>query len=274
MKRVANRQVLVAATAVAFLATLAGCASASSNSSESSVTSATSATPESGDLSGSLTVLAAASLTESFETIADEFTAANPSVDVTLSFGGSSELAAQIVAGSPADVFAAASPTTMATVTDASLAAGPATDFASNTLAIAVPKGNPGDVSSIDDLENPDLTLALCAAEVPCGSAANTLFEALELDVEADTYEQDVRGVLSKVQLDEVDAGLVYRTDVLAAGDEVESVEFDGAELAVNRYPIVRLTESAAPDAADAFVDFVLSEEGRAVLSDAGFGAP
>lgn len=226
------------------------------------------AAQEAEQLAGTLTVFAAASLTESFDEIAAAFERAHPDVDVVLSYGGSSGLATQIVEGAPADVFAAASPATMATVVDAGLAEGPV-DFATNALEIAVPVGNPAGVEGIADFANPHLTLAVCAVEVPCGAAAQKVFDALGITAAPDTLEQDVKSVLTKVELGEVDAGLVYRTDVLAAGDAVEGIEFAGAGQAPGRYPIVAFTDLGA-----AFVAWVLSDAGQAVLAKAGFGAP
>ena len=224
-------------------------------------------------LSGTINVFAAASLTESFAEIADAFTETHPDVDVVFNFGGSSALAEQIVQAAPADVFAAASPATMATVTDAALAADPV-PFVTNTLEIAVPVGNPGEVTGLADFTNPDLSIALCAVEVPCGAAAAKVFDATGLTPAVDTYEQDVKAVLSKVELGEVAAGLVYTTDVIAAGDTVEGIEFPEAADAVGSYPIAVLNDAPNPEAADAFVAWVLSDAGQAVLSDAGFGAP
>jgi molybdate transport system substrate-binding protein len=223
---------------------------------------------EAEQLAGTLTVFAAASLTESFDEIAFAFEQAHPDVDVVLSYGGSSGLATQIVEGAPADVFAAASPATMATVVDAGVAEGPV-DFATNSLEIAVPVGNPAGIEGIADFANPNLTLAICAVEVPCGAAAQRVFDALGITAAPDTLEQDVKSVLTKVALGEVDAGLVYRTDVLAAGDAVEGLEFAEADQAPNRYPIVAFTDLGA-----AFVAWVLSDAGQAVLAEAGFGAP
>ena len=223
-------------------------------------------------ISGTVTVFAAASLNESFGVIKDAFEDANPGIEVVYNFGGSSGLAEQIVQGAPADVFAAASPATMTTVTDADLADAP-TEFATNTLEIAVPVGNPGKVTGLADFANEDLAIALCAVEVPCGAAADKALTAAGITAAPDTLEQDVKAVLTKVELGEADAGLVYVTDVAAAGDAVEGVEFPEAADAVTAYPIATLTEAQNPDAAAAFVAWVLSDEGQAVLAEAGFGA-
>jgi len=229
---------------------------------------------ETGDadtLGGTVTVFAAASLTDSFREIVDAFGEEHPNVTVTVNFGGSSGLATQIVEAAPADVFAAASPTTMKTVTDALLVDGDPVDFATNVLEIAVASGNPGGIVGLDDFANAGKTIALCAVEVPCGAASAELFEAAGITPSVDTYEQDVKAVLTKVELGEVDAGLVYVTDVRAAGDAVEGIEVDSAAVT---YPIAALSASTNKDAAEAFVAFVLSDRGQGILRAAGFGAP
>ena len=220
---------------------------------------------------GTITVFAAASLTEAFTDIARDLEADEPGTTVVLNFGASSALAQQIVNGAPADVFAAASPTTMATVVDAGDAEQPEV-FARNTLQIAVPAGAP-DVS-IADFADPDRTIALCAPEVPCGAAATKVFATAGITPRPDTLEQDVKAALAKVRLGEVDAALVYRTDVLSAGDEVRGIDVPEAATAVNDYPVARLTGGPNAEGAALFVDRVLSEQGQQVLADAGFDRP
>lgn len=222
-------------------------------------------------LSGTVTVFAAASLTDSFQAIADAFAEEHPEVTVTFNFGGSSGLATQIVEAAPADVFAAASPATMKTVTDAALTDGDPADFATNVLEIAVATGNPGGITGLEDFADADKTIALCAVEVPCGAAAAKLFDAAGIVPSVDTYEQDVKAVLTKVELGEVDAGVVYVTDVLDAGGAIEGIDVDSAPVA---YPIATLSASTNKEAAHAFVDFVLSDRGQSILKAAGFGAP
>src|SRR5699024_569306 len=151
---------------------------------------------------------------------------------------GSSALAQQILSGAPADVFATASPATMALVVDEDLTEEEPVVFVTNQLQIAVPAGNPAGVTGLEDLAEEDLTVALCAEEVPCGAASVRVFEAAGLTPAPDTYEEDVRATLTKVRLDEVDAALVYQTDVLSAGDEVEGIDFPESAEAVNDYPI------------------------------------
>ncbi|CDK01954.1 Molybdate-binding protein [Microbacterium sp. C448] len=254
-----------AALAAAAAITLAGCAATPGSEPEAS---------DSGELSGTLSVYAAASLATAFDRIAEEFEAENPRVDILpLVYDGSSTLARQIVEGAPADVFAAADETNMTTVEDAGLVAGSAELFASNTLVIVVPAGNPGGVTSLGDLADPDLSIVLCAPEVPCGAASTALLAAAGVEVQPVSVEQNVTAVLTKVATGEADAGLVYRTDVVDR-DDVESIVPDGAAEVVNRYPIAALADAANPEAAAAFVGFVLGARGQNILADAGFGMP
>lgn len=229
--------------------------------------------PES-TLSGPLTVFAAASLTDVFTALGDQFMADNPDVEVTFNFGPSSGLATQINEGAPVDVFASANTTQMDVVSNAGNAKGEPTVFTENVLQIAVPAGNPADITGIADFANPDLTLAICAPEVPCGAAAETVFAAAGITPSVDSLEEDVRAALTKVELGEVDAALVYVTDVVSAGDAVEGIDFPETEEAVNSYPIVTLTASTNVDAANAFVEFILSDVGAAALEEAGFRSP
>ncbi|MFC3981342.1 molybdate ABC transporter substrate-binding protein [Streptosporangium jomthongense] len=220
-----------------------------------------------------LTVFAAASLTGTFTELGRVFEAESPGTTVRFNFGSSATLAQQIVQGAPADVFAAASPATMRTVTDASLAAAPVT-FVRNTLQIAVPVDNPAKVDDLKDLTGPGVKVALCAVQVPCGAAAAKALDAAGLKVTPVTLEQDVKATLTKVELGEVDAALVYRTDVIAAGGGVRGIGFPEAGKAINDYPVATLTKAPAPGLARRFVDLVLSPRGRDVLTRAGFEAP
>ena len=222
---------------------------------------------------GTVTVFAAASLTETFTKLGRDFEAAHPGTRVVLNFAGSSALATQITQGAPADVFAAASPATMKTVTDAGDAAGPPAVLVRNQLVIAVPEGNPDRVGGLADLARPGVKVALCAEQVPCGASAKSALDAAGVRLTPATLEQDVKGALSKVKLGEVDAALVYRTDVRAATG-LAAVEFPESAQAVNDYPIVVLKHAGNPDGARAFVDHVRSDAGLAVLTAAGFQAP
>ncbi len=221
-------------------------------------------------LSGDITVFAAASLTDTFTELGKRFEEANPGTTVTFNFAGSSALAAQINEGAPADVFASASPTNMDQVSQVE----EPTTFVRNRLEIVVPAGNPAGITGLADFADASKKIALCAEQVPCGAAAKKAFDAAGITAAPDTLEQDVKAVLTKVTLGEVDAALVYRTDVLAAGDKVEGIEFPEAEQAINDYPIAALAEAPNAEGAAAFVEFVLSAEGVEVLTEAGFDKP
>ncbi|MEV2237180.1 molybdate ABC transporter substrate-binding protein [Micromonospora sp. NPDC049891] len=227
-----------------------------------------------GAVTGDVTVFAAASLTESFTRIGEAFEAANPGVRVAFSFAGSSALATQINQGAPADVFASASPANMTTVTEAGSGDGNPSVFVRNQLVIAVPDGNPDGVTGLADLNRPDVKVALCAEQVPCGAAAVRALATAGVGLTPVTLEQDVKAALSKLRLGEVDAALVYRTDARAADDDVDGIEFPESAGAINDYPIVVLRNAPNRPAAQAFVDHVLSGPGQAVLTAAGFQAP
>ena len=255
---------------VAAAAALAGCSSAgaAADATTASAGSAGEPSPRAPDLTGDVVVLAAASLTHAFTALGEQFEQEHPGVRVTFSFGASSALAQQVLAGAPADVLATASSTTMAQVADLT---GSPEVFATNTLQIAVPTGNPGGVTGVEDFADADLTLALCAVEVPCGAAAQEMFARAGVVPQPDTYEKDVSATLTKVVLGEVDAAVVYRTDVLAAGDAVEGVDVPEEVDVVNEYPVAVLAEAPNPDAAAAFRDLVLSVVGGEALEAAGF---
>jgi len=223
---------------------------------------------------GTLTVFAAASLTGVFTAFGDQLEQENPDLDVQFNFAGSSALATQLTQGAPADVFASANEKQMTLVTDAGLQAEDPAVFTGNVLGIAVPKGNPGNVTGLADFGNADLTLAVCAPDVPCGAAAEAVFADAGITAQPDTEEEDVKAALTKVQLGEVDAALVYATDVQAAGADVEGIPFPEAEQEVNAYSICVLQAAPNPVAAQAFVDLVDSDAGQQALADAGFRAP
>lgn len=229
--------------------------------------------PPTGAL-GRVTVLAASSLTEAFTTLGKLLETEHPGTKVQFSFAASSELATQVVNGAPADVFASAAMGPMKQVVDTGSTHGGTTTFASNRLEIAVPPGNPGRVRGLVDFAREDLKIALCAPEVPCGAVSTTAFTLVDVEPRPDTLEPDVKAALAKVILGEVDAALVYRTDVEAAGSAVEGIEFPRSEEAVTDYPIVLLDGAPNPRGGRAFVDLVLSREGQAVLTDAGFELP
>ena len=261
MHRSLRRSTAVGIAALALA--LAGCANAEPSAPAPSSTDAAADT-----LDGEVSVYAAASLAGAFDEIATAFTAEHPDVTVVPVYDGSSTLVTQILEGAPADVFASADEANMDKAGDA--AVDPEL-FASNTLVIAVPAGNPKGIADLADLA--DVTTVLCAAEVPCGAASAKLLDAAGVSIEAASLEQNVTAVLTKVETGEADAGLVYATDVIGRAD-VEGVVPDNADDVVNHYPIAALADAPNPDAAQAFVAFVLSDAGQAILAEFGFGKP
>ncbi|MFC8093193.1 molybdate ABC transporter substrate-binding protein [Streptomyces sp. NPDC057301] len=268
-----NRRTLqvVGAGAAALLA-LSACSSSGDASSTTSDSSGSASS--SGKLSGEVTVFAAASLKESFTTLGKEFEKQHPGTKVTFSFGGSDSLAASITGGAPADVFASASPKTMKIVTAAGDASGTPSTFVRNELEIATLPGNPDKITSLKDLTKSGLKVVLCDKEVPCGAAAQKALEASDLKLTPVSYEQDVKAALTKVELKEADAAVVYKTDVHAAGDKVEGVEFPESDDAINDYPVTLLKDAQNAEAAKAFITLVQSAEGQQVLTAAGFLKP
>lgn len=216
-----------------------------------------------------LHVYAAASLDEPFAEIGRRFMVEHPDVVVSFNLAGSSDLVTQISEGAPADVLATANESTMANAVDF---VGEATLFATNTLVIAVHPGNPKGIAGLEDLTSDDVITVICAPQVPCGSATKKVLDAAGITLNPASEEPSVTGVLSKVESKEADAGLVYTTDIARA--DVEAVTFPEAEGAVNRYPIAVVNESANTELAQEFVDFVLGDEGQAVLAEAGFEQP
>jgi molybdate transport system substrate-binding protein len=222
-----------------------------------------------------VTVFAAASLTGTFTGIAERFEAEHPGVTVVLTFAGSADLVSQVSQGAPADVVATADSATMSTlVDDGVVAADDAAVFATNTLEIAVPPDNPAGIGSFADLAAPGLNLVVCALQVPCGAATETVAAAARVDLTPVSEENSVTDVLGKVTSGEADAGLVYVTDVRAAGKKVRGIEIAEATAAVNEYPIAPVTGSVQSRLAAEFSRFVLGEVGQAVLAEAGFGTP
>lgn len=223
---------------------------------------------------GPVLVFAAASLTDAFGEAKTAFEAANPKADVQLNFAGSSALREQILEGAPADVFASANESSMTDVVDAGDTAGDPDAFVTNRLQIAVPAGNPGDVAGMSDFAKEDLLIGLCAEEVPCGDFGREALANAGVEPSIDTNEPNVRSLLTKVGADELDAGIVYITDVAAAGDRVEGIDIPDADNVTAAYPIAELSDAPNPEGASAFIDFVQSQDGQAILADYGFGAP
>ncbi len=221
-----------------------------------------------------LTVYAASSLTEPFTELSQKFEASHDGVKVAFNFAGSSDLVAQLQQGAPADVFASADAANMEKAVGDDLVSGDPVDFASNTLEIVVPPDNPAGVTSLQDLAKAGIDVVLCAPEVPCGAASQRVEKAAGVDIRPVSEEQAVTDVLTKVASGEADAGLVYVTDVKAAGDQVKGVPFPESRFAVNTYPIAALADSNNPDLAKEFVDLVTGPTGDSVLARAGFAKP
>jgi molybdate transport system substrate-binding protein len=257
-----RRSAFIAAglTAVA----VAGCSSSGSPSASSSSKAAT---------TGTITVFAAASLMGSFTQLGQQFDAAHPGDTVKFSFGPSSGLATQISSGAPADVFASASPKNMDSVVAAGDASSPQ-DFAKNTAEIAVPPSNPGKVTSVADLAKSSVKVALCQPQVPCGVIAASVFTNAKITVKPVTLQPDVKSVLTQVELGNVDAGVVYVTDVMAAGAKVKGVPIPASDNASTLYPIAAISKSKHLSVAQAFIAYVLSSAGQQVLTAAGFQKP
>jgi molybdate transport system substrate-binding protein len=247
--------------AVAAVALLAGCSSSGSGAKNTA----------GGSLHGSITVDAAASLTEAFTTLERQFEQAHPGAKVTVTYGASSDLATQIQQGAPVDVFASASKKNM---TSLGTAAVNPTDFVANTVEIAVPPSNPGHIAGVADLARAGVKVAVCDAAVPCGVVAAQVFKNAEITVKPAARLADVKSTLAAVQSGEVDAGLVYVTDVRAAGDKVKGLPVPADINASTTYPIAVLKDAKDPTLARAWVEYVLSADGRKVLAAAGFRRP
>jgi molybdate transport system substrate-binding protein len=236
--------------------------------------------PQSGGPSGSaasaatLTVSAAASLTDVFNQLGKTFESQNPGSSIRFNYGGSSDLAQQIVNGAPADVFAAANTSTMTTVDKAGLIAGRPEVFVTNVLQIAVAPGDPKGIHTFADLTKPDLKVVVCAPQVPCGSAAVQVEKATGVALKPVSQEADVRSALSKVSTGDADAALVYVTDVKSSNGKVDGVDFPEAAKTLNQYPIAVLKNAPRPDLAAKFVALVRGPDGQQVLKNAGFGTP
>ena len=223
--------------------------------------------------SRTVTVFAAASLTDAFGELADAFEAQSDGTSVELNLAGSSSLREQLLAGAPGDVFAPADAADIERLVEVGAAAAPR-PFARNPLQIAVPSGNPGEVSQLSDLADEDLLVGMCVAEVPCGRLARRAFALAGTTPSVDTEEPDVRALLTKIELGELDAGVVYRTDVLAAGDAVQGIALPADQQVEAVYVIAPLTDARDPRAAEELVAFVLGPEGRRILARHGFEAP
>ena len=230
--------------------------------------------PTETGLGGGVLVSAAASLTDAFAEMESAFEDAHPDVDVVLNLGPSSGLREQILEGAPADVFASANSSNMGQLVEAGEVAGEPQIFARNLLQIAVPAGNPGGVAGLNDFAREELLIGLCAEDVPCGEFGREALAKAGVTAAIDTNEADVRALLTKIEEGELDAGLTYATDVASAGEAVEGIDIPENQNVVAEYPIAVLANAPNPQTAAAFVDFVLSAHGQAILTSYGFTAP
>ena len=223
---------------------------------------------------GDVVVFAASSLTEAFTEMATAFKADNPDANVTFNFAGSGDLVTQITQGAPADVFVSADDTNMKKLTDATEAAGDPVAIARNSMEILVEKGNPKAIATVADLAKPDTIVVLCAENVPCGKNAAAVLANAGVTIAPASLEDKVKGVVTKVSVGEADAGIVFVTDVNSAGDGAEGVKIPDDINVISNYPIVVTKEATNPEAAQAFIDFVSSDAGQAILANHGFLAP
>jgi len=262
MARLTSRRLLAGlAAALALSLALTACGDDDGGSGGSATTS---------PAGGKITVFAAASLTDAFGQLGDQFEAAHPGVTVEFNFAASSALREQILGGAPADVFASANESNMTQVVDPGHAYDPKT-FATNILEIATPPDNPGNVTGLADFAKSALLIGLCAEEVPCGEFGREALANAGVTPSIDTNEPDVRSLLTKVENGDLDAGIVYHTDVLAAGDAVQGIEIPDEDNVVATYPIAALSHSVQAELAAAFVEYVLSDQGQQVLGTFGF---
>jgi molybdenum ABC transporter molybdate-binding protein len=230
--------------------------------------------PTTASASGTVTVLAAASLNEPFEKLGEQLVSDNPGLKVAFSFGPSSGLVEQVLAGAPADVLATADARTMDEAVAGGAVEGEPEVFARNTLTLAVPAGNPGRVTGLADLARSELRVAICEPQVPCGTAGEKLLAAAGVTAEPDTLTTDVKEATSLVSLGEADAALIYRTDAAAEGDAVETIEVPEAAELVNEYPVAVVADAPNPAGAQLVVAAITGEPGRTILADAGFLDP
>ena len=245
---------------------LAACSSSTSTPSASS--------SGAGKVSGTVVVFAATSLTDAFNKIGAQFEKAHPGVTVKFNYNGSSSLATSITQGAPADVFASAAPANMKTVTDAGDAAGTPQVFTRNTGEIMVEKGNPKKITSVKDLANSAIKVAVCAPEVPCGAVATAIFKNAGVTVKPVSEETNVGGVVTKVTLGEVDAGIVYVTDVKESEGKATGVPIPASQNDITEYPIAQVKGAPNATGAKAFISYVLGPDGQKVLASFGFLPP
>ena len=295
-----SRGVLAAVTMLCVVAAVAGCGSSSSSGTSTAASSSTTTAAarsavgsSSGQASTSataagaagssagvsagpagsatVTVFAAASLKATFTQIGTIFQQENPGSAVTFNFAGSSDLVAQLIAGAPADVFASADTANMTKATNGGVVSGTPVNFATNTLTIVTPPGNPAGITSFADLAKSGVAVVVCAPQVPCGAAAQKIETNTGVTLTPVSEENSVTDVLGKITSGQADAGLVYVTDASGAGDKVTTVSFPESASVVNTYPIATLTAATQPALATTFVNLVTGPQGQQVLAAAGF---
>ncbi|MEU0400558.1 molybdate ABC transporter substrate-binding protein [Streptomyces sp. NPDC006197] len=264
----AGRRATAAVLTAALLVPLAACSSSDDSKKDTggSAGSGAGSAPQ-----ANLTVLAAASLTDVFKTAGAAYEKAHPGTKLTFSFAGSQELVAQVAQGSPADVLVTADTKSMDKV---KADTGTPAVIAKNRLVIATGKGNPFKIDELKDLADTKLKVVLAAPEVPAGKYSKKILDAQKITVQPVSQEPNVRAVLSKVELGEADAGLVYKTDAESAKGKVDAVEIPDAQNAIAKYPAATLKDSKNAEAAAAFVAWLSSPEGQKILQEAGFQKP
>jgi molybdate transport system substrate-binding protein len=229
------------------------------------------ASPSATPLSGTISVFAAASLTAAFKALGTDFQGANSGVTVKFNFGGTPTLVTQIEQGAPADVFASADTTNMDKLKGDGFTTGTPPVFARNRLEIVVAPGNPKGITGLADLAKPGVIYITDAQTVPAGKYALQAMKMAGVTVTPKSLETDVKSVVSKIELGEADAGIVYTTDVTAAGSKVAGVAIPDADNVVATYPIVAVKATMNAAAANAFIAYVVSAAGQAKLQSFGF---
>lgn len=269
-----SRRLAITALSLVSAAALVACGGTASDSTNPATPAAGAQGASTGaDITGEVTVFAAASLKDAFKTLAESFQNAHPGVHITFDFQGSQELVASLDGGASADILATANNSTMTDAASKGLV-GEQTEFATNVLTLIVPAGNPAGVTGINDGSLDKADLVICAPEVPCGEATQKLATELGVTLNPVSEEQKVTDVRGKVESGEAQAGIVYTTDAAQAGDKVETIALPTNSV-INHYPIALTKSAANSQAAQAFIDYILSPEGQKVLQDTyGFGAP
>ena len=268
-----TRRAAIAAVSLLSAVSLAACGGSASNSSTGAASGAASASGSGAPqkATGELKVLAAASLKASFTEIGTQLEKDNPGLHVTFDFQGSQTLVSSLSEGNEADILATADEPTMNKAVEQKLV-GERTEFATNVPTLIVPKGNPANVKGIDSsLDN--AKLVVCVDTAPCGHAAKELAKAYNVTLNPVSEEQKVTDVRTKVESGEADAGVVYKTDAVAAKDKVDEITIDNKGV-VNHYPIAQTAKPSNPEAAQVFINAITSKSGQEILAKYGFGKP